>query len=123
MVGYTTIGSNDLPRATAFFDALFSEFGAKQLMNNGRMVMYGKSFGNGILAVCTPFDKQKATSGNGVMIALNMETEDAVHKLHAKALALGAKDEGAPGQRGPGFYGGYFRDLDGNKICGFKMGA
>lgn len=123
MVGYTTLGSNDLPRATAFFDALLGEFGAKQLMNNGRMVMYGKSFGNGILAVCTPFDKQKATPGNGVMVALNMETEEAVNKLHAKALALGAKDEGAPGQRGPGFFGGYFRDLDGNKICGFKMGA
>jgi predicted lactoylglutathione lyase len=57
------------------------------------------------------------------MVALNMETEEAVNKLHAKALALGAKDEGAPGQRGPGFYGAYFRDLDGNKICGFKMGA
>ena len=78
---------------------------------------------NGILAICTPFDKQKATPGNGVMIALNMESEENVQKLHAKALALGAADEGAPGPRGPGFYGGYYRDLDGNKLCGFKMGA
>ncbi len=123
MVGYTTLGTNDLPRATAFYDALLGEFGVKQLMNNGRMVMYGKSFGNGILAICTPFDKQKATPGNGVMVALNMESEENVKKLHAKALALGAADEGAPGARGPGFYGGYFRDLDGNKLCGFKMGA
>ncbi len=123
MVGYTTLGSNDLTRATAFFDALLGEFGIKQLMKNDRMVMYGNSFGNGILALCTPFDKQKAMPGNGVMVALNMESEENVQKLHAKALALGATDEGAPGARGPGFYGGYFRDLDGNKFCGFKMGA
>lgn len=122
MVGYTTLGTNDLPRATAFFDALLGEFGAKPLMKNERMVMYGKSFGNGILAICKPFDKQKASTGNGVMVALNMESEENVQKLHAKALALGATDEGAPGPRGPGFYGAYFRDLDGNKFCGFKMG-
>ena len=122
MVGYTTFGTNDLPRALTFFDALLGEFGAKQMMNNGRIVIYGKEFGNGMFAICTPFNKEKATPGNGVMIALNMETTEAVDKLHAKALALGAQDEGAPGQRGPGFYGAYFRDFDGNKFCGFKMG-
>ena len=122
MVGYTTLGTNDLPRALTFFDALLGEFGAKQMMNNGRIVIYGKEFGNGMFAICTPFNKEKATPGNGVMIALNMETTEAVDKLHAKALALGAQDEGAPGQRGPGFYGAYFRDFDGNKFCGFKMG-
>ena len=122
MVGYTTFGTNDLPRALTFFDALLGEFGAKQMMNNGRVVIYGKEFGNGMFAICTPFNKEKATPGNGVMIALNMETTEAVDKLHAKALALGAQDEGAPGQRGPGFYGAYFRDFDGNKFCGFKMG-
>lgn len=122
MVGYTTLGTNDLPRATAFFDALFGEVGIKALMKGDRMVMYGQQFGNGCFAICTPFDKQKATAGNGVMIALNMGTSEAVDKLHAKALALGAKDEGKPGPRGTGFYGAYFRDLDGNKFCGFKMG-
>ena len=122
MVGYTTFGTNDLPRALTFFDALLGEFGAKQMMNNGRIVIYGKEFGNGMFAICTPFNKEKATPGNGVMVALNMGTTEAVDKLHAKALALGAQDEGAPGQRGPGFYGAYFRDFDGNKFCGFKMG-
>jgi len=122
MVGYTTIGTNDLPRATAYFDALLGELGAKPLMKGDRMVIYGKEFGSGMLALCTPFDKQKATAGNGVMIALTADSEDTVRKLHAKALALGSADEGAPGPRGPGFFGAYFRDLDGNKFCVIKMG-
>ena len=122
MVGYTTIGTNDLPRATAFYDALLGEVGAKQIMKGDRMVMYGKEMGAGMLAICTPFNKEKATPGNGVMIALNLGSQEAVDKLHAKALALGGTCEGKPGPRGPGFYGAYFRDLDGNKICGFKMG-
>lgn len=122
MVGYTTIGTNDLPRATAFFDALLGEIGAKAVMKGERMVMYGKDPGSGMFAICTPFDKGKATPGNGVMIALNVGSQEAVDKLHAKALALGATCEGKPGARGPGFYGAYFRDLDGNKFCGFKMG-
>lgn len=122
MVGYTTLGTNDLPRATAFFDALFEEFGIKALMKGDRMVIYGRQFGNGMFAICTPFNKEKATPGNGVMIALDMGTQENVEKLHAKALSLGATDEGAPGPRGQGFYGAYFRDLDGNKFCGMKMG-
>jgi predicted lactoylglutathione lyase len=120
MVGYVTLGSNDLKRATAFYDALLKELGASQFMNDGRMVIWGTKMGNGMLAVCTPFDEDAATVGNGVMVALHLETQEAVRKLHAKALELGASDEGAPGARGTGaFYGGYFRDLDGNKLCGF----
>lgn len=122
MVGYTTLGTNDFARATAFFDALLAEVGVKQLMKNDRMAMYGKTFANGVLAICTPHDKKPATAGNGTMVALNAESEENVKKLHARALALGAKDEGAPGPRGTGFYGAYFRDLDGNKFCAFKMG-
>ena len=77
---------------------------------------------NGMFAICTPYDKEKATPGNGAMVAFNMESRANVDKLHAKALSLGASDEGAPGERGPGFYGAYFRDADGNKFCGFCMG-
>ncbi|MEE8164982.1 MAG: VOC family protein [Myxococcota bacterium] len=123
MVGYTTLGTSDLDRAIAFFDSLLGEFGAKQVLNDGRMVVWGKDFSKGMVAICKPFDGKPPSVGNGVMIALNMETPDGVEKLHAKALELGASDEGAPGERMKGFYGAYFRDLDGNKFCGFCMGA
>ncbi len=122
MVGYTTFGSNDLQKAIAFYDELLGEFGAKQVMNLERLVLYGKELGNGMFAICEPFDGQKATVGNGAMVAFNMESRENVQKMHAKALSLGATDEGQPGERGPGFYGAYFRDLDGNKFCAFCMG-
>jgi len=87
-------------------------------------VIYGKEMGVGMVAICTPFDENPATVGNGTMVALNVETKDAVNAMHAKALELGAVDEGAPGPRGDGpFYGGYFRDLDGNKLCACCFGG
>jgi predicted lactoylglutathione lyase len=79
--------------------------------------------GVGMLAVCTPYDEGRASVGNGVMVALTAEAREGVDRLHAKALELGGSDEGAPGPRGDGgFYGGYFRDLDGNKLCAFCFG-
>jgi len=123
MVGYVTLGTNDLARAVSFYDALLGELGAKQLMNDGRIVIWGRDMGPGMLAVCTPYDENEATVGNGVMVALAGETQDGVNRIHAKAMELGASDEGAPGPRGDGpFYGGYFRDLDGNKLCAFCFG-
>ena len=123
MVGYTTLGTNDLERAIGFYDALLGEFGAKQLMNNGRLVLWGKEMGNGMFAICRPFDEKPASVGNGAMVAFNMESKEGVEKLYAKALELGGTDEGPPGDRMPGFFAGYFRDLDGNKFCGFCMGG
>jgi predicted lactoylglutathione lyase len=123
MVGYVTLGSNDLERAVSFYDALLGELGAKQFMNDGRMVIWGRDMGVGMLAVCTPYDEGRASVGNGVMVALTAEAREGVDRLHAKALELGGSDEGAPGPRGDGgFYGGYFRDLDGNKLCAFCFG-
>jgi predicted lactoylglutathione lyase len=122
MVGYTTFGTNDIDRARSFFNHLFGEFGIKPILDNDRMVLWGKGLGDGMFAICKPFDEQPATVGNGVMVALRMDDRAAVDRLHAKALELGAADEGAPGQRNPNFYGAYFRDLDGNKFCGFVMG-
>ena len=124
MVGYVTLGTNDLKRATEFYDALLGELGAKQFMNDGRIVAWGRDAGAAMLAVCTPFDEGVATVGNGVMVALNAGSQELVKKLHAKALQLGASDEGEPGPRGDGgFYGGYFRDFDGNKLAAFCFGA
>ena len=120
MVGYTTLGTNDLERATAFYDALLSELGGKQLLNDGRMVVWGGD-GGGMLAVCKPYDEQEATAGNGVMVALAAGSQERAKQVYDRAIALGASDEGEPGQRAGGFYGGYFRDLDGNKLCAFHI--
>ncbi len=121
MIGYTTVGTNDLPRATAFYDALFEAVGLKQLGKFGRGVGWGTSWDRPCFAVMTPHDGQAATVGNGTMVALVYREPAQVNAMHAKALALGGKDEGAPGDRGGGFYGAYFRDLDGNKLCAFCM--
>jgi catechol 2,3-dioxygenase-like lactoylglutathione lyase family enzyme len=121
MIGYVTLGTNDLERASRFYEALLGEVGARKVMGNERMTMFAGGQGQPMLAVCKPFDGKQASTGNGTMVALAVGSQDDVRKLHAKALALGGKDEGAPGPRGPGFFG-YFRDLDGNKLAAFARG-
>lgn len=122
MIGYVTLGSNDRKRAATFYDALLGEIGAKRAMEDGDRFI-GWSNGQGaMLAVIKPFDGSEATVGNGNMVALAVGSKANVDKLHAKALTLGGKDEGAPGLRGGNFYGAYFRDLEGNKLCAFHMG-
>ncbi len=124
MVGYVTLGTNDLERAGAFYDALLGELGAKRATTNERMIIWATQPDAPMIAVCTPWDEKKAVSGNGPMVALAAGSKENVAKLHAKALELGGTDEGAPGPRGDGgFYGGYFRDLDGNKLVAFIMGG
>ena len=120
MIGYTTVGTNDLARATAYYDALFDSIGIKRLMEFGdRGLCWGVKWEKPAFGLMKPFNGQPATPGNGTMIALVMNERAKVDALHAKALALGSADEGAPGERGPGFYGAYFRDMDGNKLCCF----
>lgn len=126
MIGYTTVGTNDLPRALDFYDGLMGAVGARRLfeMPKGGQI-YGHSFGQPMFAVTNPYDEQPATVGNGTMIALVADSRAQVDTLYAKAIELGAVDEGAPGLRGPeqmGFYGAYFRDPDGNKLCVHKIG-
>jgi predicted lactoylglutathione lyase len=122
MVGYVIVGTNDIARAAKFYDALFETLGAKRLMDFETFILWGTSLTTPCFAVTKPFDGNPATIGNGVMVALLAESEDAVKALYAKALDLGAQDEGAPGPRGDGFYAGDFRDLDGNKLNAFVMG-
>ena len=116
-----TLGTNDLERASRFYDALLELLGAKRLMDGEKSIVWGSSFEEPSLGLMIPFDEKPATVGNGVMIALQMKSKEAVDALHARALELGGQDEGAPGQRG-GFYAAYFRDLDGNKLNGFFFG-
>ena len=122
MIGYVTLGTNDLARARAFYDALLAEVGIGRLMEFPRGTAWGRSMTAPSLAVLTPFDGKAATSGNGTMVALAVDSKETVDRLHAKALALGGMDEGAPGQRMDGFYAAYFRDRDGNKLNAFFMG-
>jgi catechol 2,3-dioxygenase-like lactoylglutathione lyase family enzyme len=123
MIGYATLGTNNLPRALAFYDALLSELGAKRLWDSPRGTAYGTSPTAPGLGIMTPFNGQPASAGNGTMIALAVGSRELVDRLYAKAMALGGSDEGPPGPRGAGgFYVAYFRDLDGNKLNFFCMG-
>jgi catechol 2,3-dioxygenase-like lactoylglutathione lyase family enzyme len=123
MIGYVTIGTNDLVRAAAFYDALLGELGAKRMMETDQFIAWSVRPDAPGLGVSKPFDKKAATVGNGVMVALEASSAAQVNALHRKALQLGGKDEGAPGPRGEGgFYAGYFRDLDGNKLNFFHFG-
>ena len=123
MIGYVTLGTNDLPRAARFYDALAAELGTGRMMDSGEFIAWGTPGGGTGIGLTKPFDGNPATVGNGVMVALEASDKDQVHRLHAIALANGGRDEGAPGPRGDGgFYAGYFRDPDGNKLAAFIMG-
>ncbi len=122
MIGYVTLGTNDLDRAASFYDALLDVIGATRMMDEDGFVAWATTPEAPSIAATKPFDGQNATAGNGTMVALAVDTAEMVDRLHAKALELGAVDEGAPGPRGEGgFYAGYFRDLDGNKLNAFCM--
>jgi catechol 2,3-dioxygenase-like lactoylglutathione lyase family enzyme len=124
MIGYVTIGTSDLEKACAFYDALLAEIGGKQLFGMDRIKFYGTGPGTPMLAVCIPYDEKTPHPGNGNMVAIQANGLDQIKALYAKALELGATDEGEPGERIPGvFTGAYVRDLDGNKLCFFEMKA
>ncbi len=116
MIGYVTFGTNDLPRAAAFYDALLAELGAKRLMEFPTGIVWGVSMAQPSLGVMKPYDGQAATRGNGTMVALVVKTPEQVDAIYRKAITLGAQDEGPAGPRGDSFYAGYFRDPDGNKL-------
>lgn len=125
MIGYAMVGSNNLEKAKAFFDEVLKPLGASPAFEHhsgGRMYTTGE--GKSMFGVVGPFDGEPATVGNGTMIALIADTQEQVRQVHAKALELGGKDEGPVGWRGDpgGFYAGYFRDLDGNKLCIYRIG-
>jgi predicted lactoylglutathione lyase len=119
MIGYVTLGTNDLERACAFYDALMAEIGARRILETDQFVAWGVSMDQPGLSLTRPHDGQAATVGNGTMVALTMSNTEQVDAVHAKALELGGSDEGAPGARSDAFYAGYFRDPDGNKLNAF----
>jgi len=122
MIGYVMLGTNDLARSARFYDALLAELGGKRAMETEAFIAWAAAPNAPMVAVTKPYDGQRATVGNGVMVALAAGSKAQVDAVYRKALELGAKDEGPPGPRGDGFYAGYFRDLDGNKLNAFFMG-
>jgi catechol 2,3-dioxygenase-like lactoylglutathione lyase family enzyme len=121
MLGYVTIGVSDMDRAEAFYGPLLEQIGAKQLFGQDRIKFYGTGMDSAMLAICIPYDEQAPNCGNGNMIAIPGGSREGVDKLYAKAIELGASDEGEPGERLPVFYGAYCRDPDGNKLCFYEM--
>jgi predicted lactoylglutathione lyase len=117
MIAYTTIGTADIEKSKSFYLSVLEDISASVVMDTGRLAAIGTGAGGAMLAVCTPYDGEAPSPGNSNMVAIAPGSKELVDKLHAKALELGASDEGAPGQRMDGFYGAYIRDLDGNKIC------
>ena len=127
MIGYVTVGSNDLEKSRSFYDALMPVLGAGRIMEFGdNFTMYGTSLGRPGLAVCKPYDGNSATAGNGNMASIACDSRARVDAFYAKAMELGGTCEGAPGIRGEegpqAFYGAYFRDPDGNKLAAFRIG-
>ena len=122
MIGYVTVGTNDLARAAKFYDAIAAELDTPRMMEFDSFIAWGTANGPAGIAVTKPYDGQPATVGNGVMVAFEAKDKDQVDRLYAIALANGGTDDGAPGPRGEGFYAGYFRDPDGNKLNAFVMG-
>jgi predicted lactoylglutathione lyase len=116
MIGYITLGTNNIEKASAFYDELFSIIGVKQVWSTRKMVYWGAEGESVMFAITVPFNKEEATSGNGVMIALKAPDQDKVNAIYQKAIELGAESEGEPGERSAGLYCAYIRDLDGNKL-------
>lgn len=122
MLLYTTLGTNDLPRATRFYDAIMGVLGQPRLDTGSEdWVAWGRDYDNGLgLWLTAPFDGGPATPGNGAMQAFKADSAAQVRDWYAAGLSAGGQDEGAPGTRpdyGPQFYVAYLRDPDGNKLA------
>jgi catechol 2,3-dioxygenase-like lactoylglutathione lyase family enzyme len=119
MIGYTTVGTNKFEEAAEFYDALLGTLGASRAFEADTFIAWSTGPKAPAFSITKPYDGEAATVGNGVMIAIAMDSPDKVDAFYAKALELGGTDEGAPGKRSDNFYAGYFRDLDGNKLNAF----
>ena len=121
MIGYVTLGTNDMETSAKFYDALLAELGASRFMEMETFIAWAVNPQQPALSITKPFDGNPASVGNGVMIALGVDSPEKVDAVYKKAIELGAQDEGPAGPRGDTFYAGYFRDLDGNKLNVFCM--
>ena len=121
MIGYALVGTNDLSRAGAFYDALLAKLGGERFMQMERLISWSVDDATPSIGVCLPIDGRPATFGNGSMVALKAKSRAQVEAVYAKAIELGGSDEGPPGERFGNFFAAYFRDLDGNKLNVFCL--
>jgi catechol 2,3-dioxygenase-like lactoylglutathione lyase family enzyme len=120
MFSHVTIGSNDMAKSKAFYDGVTKPLGLILRMEYPDGMGYGANGGRPQLWIVRPLDKQAATVGNGITIALEADTRSAVDAAYAAAMAAAGKDEGMPGLRThyhPNYYAAYVRDPEGNKVC------
>ena len=122
MIGYVTLGTNDLQGSAKFYDELLKLLGASRFMDMESFIAWGTDQSSPMVSIIKPYDGEAATVGNGVMVSLQASSREQVDALYKKAIELGGQDEGEPGNRGDNFYAGYFRDLDGNKLNAFFIG-
>jgi catechol 2,3-dioxygenase-like lactoylglutathione lyase family enzyme len=125
-MAYSTVGSNKLPEAVAFYDDLLGSIGMAKMFDHpsgGRL--YASADRSTVFGVLGPHNGEPASVGNGTMIGFALETPAKIAAFHAKALELGGTCEGAPGPRGgetSPINFAYVRDLDGNKLCAYTFG-
>jgi predicted lactoylglutathione lyase len=123
MITTTRFGTRDLASAKAFWSVIAPMVGAAQIYDRENLIAF-KGADGGMLLIGVPFQGEHE-AGNGNMAGFQAPSRADVDAIHARALELGGKDEGAPGIRGDdpnGFYGAYFRDPDGNKLAVFRFG-
>lgn len=118
MIGYVLLGTNQYDKASRFYDTVFAAIGGKRAMDFGTSIVWGNGQGP-LVGITQPYNKSPASYGNGTMVALQMPSKEKVHEVYDAAIKAGGMDEGPAGPRGDTFYAGYFRDLDGNKLCAF----
>src|SRR3954467_2698193 len=121
MIGYVTVGTNNLNKAAEFYDKLCAELGMGRFMANDRLIAWGGPGGSAGFGVALPYDGKPMSVGNGVMAAFAAKDKAQVDRIYKLALSLGATCEGQPGERMKGFYAAYFRDPEGNKCNAFVM--
>ena len=120
MINYVMVGTNRFDEAVVFYEALMTEMGATRVYATDKNVGWGWGIGTAMFIVTRPFDGHQASTGNGCMVAFDVDSPALVDRLHATVMKLGGTSEGDPGPRGEHIYAGYWRDLDGNKgnfIC------
>ena len=120
MIGFVMIGTNDLNKATKFYDVLLEVIDLKRVVTNEKYIGYSSIEKPEDIEfyVTNPVNKKEATYGNGTQISFVLKSKETVDKFYNLGVKLGGKDEGAPGIRSGDYYC-YIRDLDGNKICSF----
>ena len=123
MIGYVMVGTNNLDQSIKFYDELLEVLDLERTEKDEVCAGYSQRNSNGKIEfyVTKPFNKEKATVGNGSQISFQTSSRELVDKFHDVGINLGGASEGSGGERpkGSGVYYSYIRDLDGNKICAF----